>query len=280
MKVDLHTHSTASDGQYTPAQVVELAKAAGVEVMALTDHDTVGGVPEAMGAGMKLGIRVIPGVELSAAEYPSLHILGYGVEVGNPTLLDFCDAMARSREEHNTYIVDFLHRHGMPIDLEEVKVLAGRSALGRPHFAQVMVRHGWVKTSREAFDKYLDTPEYLKVERRKFPTKDCIAAIVAAGGNPVLAHPYQLKLPTDALEKEVKRLKSWGLAGMECYYPRHTPEQERFYLQLAEKYGLGVTAGSDFHGESVHPDDKFRPRELDVGWLLQDIATFKLQTSF
>lgn len=267
MRIDLHTHSTASDGQFAPEQVVELAKQAGVEVLALTDHDTVSGVPAAVEAGKELGIQVIPGIELSAAEYPNLHILGYGIDVESDAIQSICHAMQKSREDHNTYIVDFLHRHGIPIDLEEVQALAGRSAVGRPHFAQVMVCHGWVKTSREAFEKYLDTPEYLQVEREKFPAKDCIAAILAAGGNPVMAHPYQLRLENGSLEKEIKKLVSYGLAGLECYYPKHTSEQQAFYLKLAEKYGLYVTAGNDFHGEKIHPSDTIRPVDLDVSWL-------------
>lgn len=268
MLVDLHMHSTASDGQYAPAEVVKLAKAAGIEVLALTDHDTVAGVPEALIRGKKLGIQVIPGVEFSAAEYHNLHILGYGMDLENPALLNLCAAMKQSREDHNAYIVDFLHRHEIPIDLAEVKALAGNGSIGRPHFAQVMVKHGWVQTTQEAFACYLDTPEYRRVDRKKFPARECIAAILAAGGKPVLAHPYQLHLEDESLEEEVKRLLSYGLAGMECYYPKHTPEQQAVYLRLAEKYDLHITAGSDFHGEKVHPEDKFCPVELDVKWLL------------
>lgn len=267
MRIDLHTHSTASDGQFHPDQVVELAKQAGVEVLALTDHDTVGGVLAAVEAGKELGIQVIPGIELSAAEYPNLHILGYGIDVESDAIQSICHAMQKSREDHNVYIVDFLHCHGIPIDLEEVQALAGRRAVGRPHFAQVMVRHRWVKTSREAFDRYLDTPEYLQVERKKFPAKDCISAILAAGGNPVMAHPYQLRLEDGPLEEEIQRLVSLGLVGLECYYPKHTSEQQAFYLKLADKYGLHITAGSDFHGKAVHPEDTIRPVELDCSWL-------------
>ena len=270
MIVDLHIHSTASDGQYAPAEVVRLAKAAGVEIVALTDHDTVAGVSEALAQGRELGMTVLIGVEFSAAEYHNLHILGYGMDLQNTALLDLCAAMKRSREDHNTYIVDFLHRHGVPIDLEEVKELAGNASIGRPHFAQIMLRHGWVKNSREAFDRYLDTPEYHQVDRKKFSARECVAAILSAGGKPVLAHPYQLQLEDKALEGEVKRLLSYGLLGIECYYPRHTPEKQAFYLRLAEKYHLYVTAGSDFHGEKVHPEDKFRPVELDVEWLLPE----------
>ena len=269
MLVDLHMHSTASDGQYTPTEVVRLAKAAGLEIVALTDHDTLAGVPEAVNAGKRMGITVVPGIELSAAEYHNLHILGYGIDWENPALLNLCAAMKRSREAHNTYIINYLHQHEVPIELGEVKALAGSGSIGRPHFAQVMVKHGWVKTSREAFDRYLDTPEYHQVEREKFPARNCITSILEAGGKPVLAHPYQLQLENDALEEEVKRLVSYGLAGMECYYPRHTPKQQDFYLYLAEKYSLHATAGSDFHGGQGHPGDKIRPVALDTEWLLR-----------
>lgn len=269
MLVDLHTHSNASDGQYSPRELVELAKAAGVQGMALTDHDTVEGVADAVERGTELGLQVLPGIELSAAEYRNLHILGYGVDPQNEDLLQLCMQMRKNREEHVQYIVEFLRRQGVSIDLEQVKKLAGGGSIGRPHFAQVMVQQGVVQSSREAFDRYLDTPAYNATPRKKIPARQCIEAILAAGGKPVLAHPYQLRLEDGPLEEKVKRLISWGLEGIECYYPKHTIQQQRFYLSLAEKYGLGVTAGSDFHGEKVKPDVNIRPVELDVTWLFR-----------
>lgn len=268
MKIDLHTHSTASDGQYTPTALVELAQAAGVEVLALTDHDALTGIPEAQDAGNRLGIIIIPGIELSATEYPNLHILGYCLDISNPMLLRLCEEARLERERHSAYIGTYLASCGVSIDLEEVRILANGGAIGRPHFAQVLVRHGYVKTIREAFDRYLDTEDYRRIARKKPTVRRCIETIRIAGGIPVLAHPYQLYLEADSLEEELQTLISYGLAGIECFYPKHTPQQQTLYLRLAKKFGLHVTAGSDFHGERIHLEDRIIPVETDIDWLL------------
>lgn len=266
---DLHTHSTASDGQYSPAQVVQRAGQAGVEVLALTDHDTIDGVEEAVQAGKTLGMTVLRGVELGAKEARHLHILGLALPRDCAPLARLCRKLLDGRNERKYRIVDFLKEKGVPVDLAEVEQLAGGEVIARPHFAQVMVRHGYVKDSREAFDRYLDTEEYQRIERFKASAADCIAAIRQSGGRAVLAHPCQLKLPLEELEQLVRRLKEAGLEGMECYYPEHTPQMAAEYAALAEKYGLHPTAGSDFHGEAVHPDRPFMPTALDLEWLLR-----------
>lgn len=273
MIVDLHLHSTASDGQYSPAELVKLVKDCGVQVMALTDHDTTDGVAMAKEAGKSQGIRVLTGIELSASEHPNLHILGYGIDPAAPKLSSLCAELKHSREQHGQYIVDFLRAHGIQIDLQEVEALAAGGRIGRPHFAQVMVRHGYVRTTREAFDLYLDTEEYRSIKRKKPDVQTCIAVICDAGGKAVLAHPYQLEIENAELEALVAGLKSYGLCGLECHYPKYTPEQEKYYLYLADKYRLHVTAGSDFHGEQVHPEDCIRPVQLNIDWLLKSEGT-------
>ena len=265
--VDLHTHSTASDGQYPPAQLVEKARLAGVELLALTDHDTLGGLDEAVRAGEGLGLPVLRGIELGAREDRHLHILGLGLEAHCPDLEALCQTLKDSRDERKYRIVSFLADKGIPIDLAEVEALVGGDVIARPHFAQVMVRHGYVATTREAFDRYLDTDEYQKIERFKADASTCIQAIHGAGGKAVLAHPYQLNYSDEKLEALVASLKEQGLDGLECYYPRHTPEMVARYLALAGKYGLSVSAGSDFHGEQVRPDTLLRPVPLDTAWL-------------
>ena len=268
MIVDLHTHSTASDGQYTPSELVRLAKDRGLEVLALTDHDTVGGLEEAAQAGDALGLRVLRGIELSAREYRSLHILGYGVSTAPSALTRLCAEMKDGRDQRKYRIIDFLHEKGVDISLAEVEELAGGDVIGRPHFAQIMVRRGWVESSREAFDRYLDTDEYQSIERKKPDARACIEAICSAGGHAALAHPYQMRLEDGPLEELVKALAGWGLEAIECLYPRHTAEQQAFYLRMAKKYGLHVTGGSDFHGERVKPDVVLAALGLDVDWLL------------
>lgn len=243
-------------------------------MLSLTDHDTVSGVSEAINAGNGLGMIVIPGIELSAAEHPNLHILGYCIDISNPKLIHLCKEAQMERERHTLYIKNYLSKHGIPINLDEVREVADGGAIGRPHFAQVLVRHGYVKSSREAFDKYLDTDDYHKIPRKKPSARCCIETIKTAGGFPVLAHPYQLLLDDVALETELNELLSYGLAGIECFYPKHSTKQQSFYLHLAAKYHIHTTAGSDFHGEKVHREDKVVSVELnDISWLLSNLKS-------
>ena len=269
MIVDLHTHSTASDGQYTPSELVKLAKDQGIEVMALTDHDTIDGVNEAKQAGGALGLKVISGIELSAKEHHGFHILGYGFRPGDTGLLQLCEKLRSSRDERKYKIIDFLRENGINIDLTEVEEVAGGNVIGRPHFAQTLVKHGFVSTNREAFDRYLDTEEFRKkVTRFKADSRTCVEIIKSAGGKVSLAHPYQMRLPNEELDALVSQLKDWGLDAIECYYPKYTPEQQAFYLHLTEKYRLKQTGGSDFHGEKVKPDVQLAKWSLDLEWLM------------
>lgn len=266
---DLHTHTTASDGQYTPAELAGLAKSRGLSVLAVTDHDTIAGVNEAQRAGSALGLTVIRGVELSAKDYSNCHILGYGFRDGDTELSRLCERFRAGRDERKYKIVDFLREKGVELDLSEVEGIAGGEVIARPHFAQVMVKRGYVSTNREAFDRYLDTEEFRqKVKRFKADAKTCVEAIQAAGGKVSLAHPYQMGLEDGELDELVGRLKGWGLDAIECYYPKHSPEQQSFYLRLAEKYRLHQTGGSDFHGEKVKPDVELAALDLDLEWLL------------
>ena len=269
---DLHTHTTASDGQYAPAQLVKLAKERGLSVVAVTDHDTVTGVGEAQRAGETLGIQVIRGVELSAKDYPNCHILGYGFRDGDTELARLCEKFRAGRDERKYRIVDFLREKGVDIDLNEVEELAGGEVIARPHFAQALVRRGYAATNREAFDRYLDTEEFRqRVKRFKADAKTCVEAVKAAGGKVSLAHPYQMGLPDGELEGLVSRLKVWGLDAVECYYPKYTLEQQQFYLHLADKYELHQTGGSDFHGEQVKPDVELAALDLELNWLLRGL---------
>lgn len=267
--VDLHTHSTASDGQYLPCELVWLAKAKSIKTLALTDHDTIDSLPEAAQAGERLGVQVLRGVELSAAEYHNFHILGYQFQEEPGPLQALCHRLQQGREEKKHLLLDFLRSKGLEITLEEVEEIAGGKIIGRPHFAQALVRRGYAGSNREAFDRFLDTEEYHQIKIFKLSARECIDAIRASGGKVSLAHPYQLRLDDNELEKLVKKLAAWGLDAIECYYPKHTSAQQAFYLGLAEKYGLHVTGGSDFHGEKVKPDVKLTPLELDIDWLIE-----------
>lgn len=265
-KADLHTHSTFSDGQHTPEELAELVRRRGAEAWALTDHDSIHGVEEARAAGEALGLRVIQGVELSADDYLNLHILGYGFSA--PAMQDWLNSLQGGRNDRKYRIRDFLRAKGFEIPLDEVDEEAKGGSVGRPHFAMVMLRHGMVATRREAFDRYLDTPEFQEIEKGTKPSaEECVRRIKAAGGKVSLAHPYQIVLNGETLEELVIRLRGYGLDAIECYYPIHTPEQTEEYLRLAEKYGLYVTGGSDFHGEKSKPDHPLAAWALDLDWL-------------
>lgn len=264
---DLHTHSTASDGQYSPCELVRLAKERGLQAIALTDHDTIGGLQEAVGVGEQLGLRVIRGIEFGAREHRNLHILGYGFSSDAPHLSALCEEMRRGRDERKFRIIDFLKEKEIHISLEEVEEVAGGAVIARPHFAQVLVKRGFVATNREAFDRYLDTEEYQKIERSKPTAQTCIDLIHADGGKVSLAHPYQLKMDDAELERLVRELTGCGLDAIECHYPKHSDAQTEFYLSLAEKYGLHISGGSDFHGERVKPDTALALLNMDLSWL-------------
>lgn len=268
MLCDLHTHSTASDGQYTPSELVGLAKGSGLEVLALTDHDTMDGLEEAIQAGKELGLRIVPGLELSAKEYPAFHILGYQVDPEAPALAALCQEMKKGRDERSPRIIQFLKGQGIDISLPEVEELAGGTIVGRPHFAQILTKRGYVSSNREAFDRYLDTAEFhRRVERPKPAVQTCIKAIKDAGGKASLAHPYQIGVDNWTLEILIRELTELGLDAIECYYPLHSPEQQAFYLHLAEKNRLHVTGGSDFHGEKVKRDIQMSLLALNLNWL-------------
>lgn len=267
--VDLHTHSMASDGQYAPEEVVRRGKERGLEVLALTDHDTLDGVEAAVKAGEALDVRVLRGIEIGAAEYESLHILGYNISPKSSALTELCEKFKAGRDERKFRILDYLRENGFELTLEEVEAIAGGNIIGRPHFAQAMVRRGYVKSNWEAFSLWLDTEDYhRRVKRFKAPAKLCLETIRSAGGRASLAHPYQVGLKDRELEELVVQLKKNGLEAIECYYPRHTPEQTAFYLKLANKYDLHITGGSDFHGEQVKPDIQLAAWELELDWLL------------
>lgn len=274
MIADLHTHSTASDGQYAPGEVVRRAKDRGLEILALTDHDTVDGLAEAVSTGEKLGVQVLPGVELSAREHKNFHILGYCFDSTAPAILQLCQEQRDSRVKRERLILDFLESKGLLLSLDEVERFAGGEVIGRPHFAQALVVRGYVQSRREAFDQFLDTPEFWeKVPRLEADAKSCIEAIKESGGKASLAHPYQMKLSDRELEDLIKRMKTWGLDAIECYYPKYTPEQQTLYLKLAEKYDLHITGGSDFHGEKVKPDVHLAAWKLELDWLSSGTIT-------
>lgn len=250
--IDLHTHSTCSDGTFTPAQLVREAKAAGLTHLSLTDHDTTDGVAEAREEAAAQGIGFIGGLEISAEYQPgTMHILGYGFREGDPVLKERLRYVRRCREERNPKIGQNLRDMGFEVSMEEVAAASGGGLIGRPHFARVLLDKGYVPSLQEAFDLYLAKGRPAYVDKVRLSPEESLAVIRNAGGVAVLAHPLQLKLGRDGeLAAAVKRLVDLGLQGIECYYRNHAAEDTEAILALAQKLGLIATGGSDFHGSN------------------------------
>jgi 3',5'-nucleoside bisphosphate phosphatase len=251
--IDLHVHSNASDGTLSPSALVAYALKKNLRAIALTDHDTVDGLGEALETGRQLGLEVVPGVEISAAmQGGTLHILGYYMDTGDAAFLSAMATLQQSRAERNPRIIEKLNGLGLKLTLSEVIEQAETGLVGRPHFAQVLLHKGYVKTIRQAFDRYLKKGAPAYVEKYRFEPRRAIAVISAAGGIPVLAHPATLGFATASeLEAFVARMAAHGIRGIEAHYPDHTPGQTKLLCALAQKYRLLVTGGTDFHGETV-----------------------------
>lgn len=250
--IDLHVHSNASDGTYAPAEVVRLAKEGGLRALALTDHDTIDGLAEAVAAGPRYGVEVIPGVEVSARfSGGSMHILGLDINFSNGHLNERLAVLKRARAERNPQIIAKLNALGIKITLKQVEKLSGQGQMGRPHIARALMEAGYVRSIQEAFDLYLRYDGQAYVPKFRFPPAEAIAMIREVQGVPVLAHPFTLNLGSAAaLKNTLEELMALGLAGVEVIYSEHTPEQEALYLRLAGELGLLVTGGSDFHGDN------------------------------
>jgi predicted metal-dependent phosphoesterase TrpH len=248
--IDLHVHTNFSDGTLSPEKVVQRAKFRGLTAIAITDHDTLAGIAEAMTEGKNAGIEIVPGVEISALEeHGNLHILGYFIDPEDKELGNALEFLRNGRKERIPRMLRKLAAHDMPITLEEIEREAPGGVPGRPHVANVMIYHGYVRSIPEAFEKYLRKGAPAYEDKVKLPPDQAIAAIRKAGGIPVLAHPFSLEEGNaDKLLTRVEMLKHLGLMGIEAYYPSHTKEQTRTYMEIAEKLDLCVTGGTDFHG--------------------------------
>ncbi len=257
-RIDLHLHTTHSDGSLSPSAVLELAHKAGVTALAITDHDITDGIPDALQAGSRLGIEVIPGIEISSRLGASeLHILGYFLEWQDPTLNSRMARLRESRHRRNPLIVEKLNALGLDITYDEVRRLAGTESVGRPHIARVLMDKRHVRDAKEAFDRYLAEGKPAYVPRDLPEPAEAIAWIRDARGIAVLAHPTWVKQNGEGLFKLCAQLKADGLGGIEVHYSTHSPKQTAEFLDIARRLDLLVTGGSDFHGVTK-PD-------IDVG---------------
>ena len=248
-RLDLHLHTTHSDGSLTPTEVLTLAQQAGVTALAITDHDITSGIPEAIAAGRHLGIEIVPGVEISSRQGDTeFHILGYCLDWQDARLNERLAALRDSRHRRNPQIVERLQSLGIDIHYDEVRALAGTDAVGRPHIARVLMEKQVVTSARDAFDRFLAVGKPAYVHRELPSPADAIAWIHDAHGLAVLAHPTWVRASSDRLFDVVRQLKADGLDGIEVHYSTHSRQQTREYLSLAKQLGLLVTGGSDFHG--------------------------------
>lgn len=245
--IDMHVHSTASDGTFTPTEVANLALDAGLKAFALTDHDTTNGINEVM--SLSLPIEIIPGIELSAGfGKGDIHILGYYINPECKELKEAVKFMVDERIWRNEKMARNLNEAGIDITVDKLYNGDPDKVLTRAHFAGYLVDNGYVKDKAEAFKKYLgeDTPYY--VLRQYLSPEECIELILKAGGFPVLAHPFQYKLSMPDLTALIERLKKSGLYGIEALYSTYTRMEEDLAKSLAHRYNLKITGGSDFHG--------------------------------
>lgn len=260
--IDLHVHSTASDGTMTPAEVVRYAKSKGLTAIALTDHDTVDGLQEAIEEGNKVGLEVIPGVELSA-EYneKEVHILGLFIDYKSEKLLDKLNELRINKEERNPKMIEKLNKLGFEITMEDVAAEAfSGSNVNRAHFAAALKKKGYIGEMKEAFDKYIGNDKPAFVKRKKILPSEAIDMIKTSSGIPIVAHPYIRDREPKVIEKMIVDLKNDGIEGIEVYHSEHNEYKTGILLEIAKRYGLLVSGGSDFHGK-IKPD-----LEIGVGF--------------
>lgn len=250
--IDLHAHTTASDGSLTPTELVTLARDVGLSALGISDHDTVDGLEEAEAASAALGVELVPCIELSV-DYSQgeFHLLGYYVDYRDTAFLDRVRFLQENRFNRNGVMLRKMQEIGFALTMDDIAAESGGGQIGRPHMARALMKKGYVASVQDAFDRYLADGKPLHVPKVKLSPAEAIELVHAAGGVAVLAHPKYMEYPTEReLADELRRLKDAGLDGLECYYSQHTDAETEQYLRLAREFGLLVTAGSDFHGVS------------------------------
>ena len=244
-RIDLHTHTTASDGQDTPAELVSFASQQGVSILGVTDHDTVAAIPELQVLADSAGIILVPGVELSTTvDFAEVHVLGYFVDVEDPDFTSALDALAQNRLSRIIRMIEKIRNLGYPIDGDAIVAQAEFGSIGRPHVARALMDIGAVKDVSEAFDRFLKAGRPGYVPRDPFMPEDAVRLLASNNAIPVLAHPYS----TRDIEGTVKRLVPEGLKGLETYYAEYSPNEHEHIRRIADDWELIPTGGSDYHG--------------------------------
>lgn len=262
-KIDLHLHTIASDGSFSSEELVKEAKDKGLTAIAITDHDTVDGVEDALKAGKKLGVEVVAGIEFTTYyQGKRIDILGYYVDYNNRELNKIIDNLQNDRELRAKKILDKLDDLGVELDFAKLKEISGEKGVGRPHIARLMVEEGYVKEMQEAFDDYLEDDGPAYVPKYQLKPHDAIDLIEGAGGVAILAHPGVI----DDREIVLQLLEKDNFQGIEAYYSTHNEEETEAYLKLAKENNLLVTGGSDCHGPAI--EDKYLIGTVDVSYTI------------
>ena len=279
-KVDLHCHSTASDGTLTPSGLVELASEKGISYLALTDHDTVSGLKEAISKGKEIGVNVIPGIEVTADTSflgegkRELHILGYYFDSESEATKQLTEFFRSSRIKRNRELCERLEELGYPVSYEDMVNKYGEN-FGKPNIARALMDSGYYP-DREAAIDFLSS---LGVKREKMDYREIFSLIIEAGGIPVVAHPVSMKLKYSELFCFLKKAKEGGLSGIEVYHYRHRPMDVRILKRMAEELSLHITGGSDFHGENKPCIELgFLNLQLSDVTLIKDYLSFQRRT--
>ena len=248
-RIDLHTHTTWSDGSYSPTELVEWAHQHAIQTLAITDHDTTEGLDEALAIGRPLHMDLIPGIEISTRfQDREIHVLGYFIDYHNPTFQARIRGLQSTRLQRIQDILHQLEHHGIPLSLGEVQQLAGSGSIGRPHIAKMLIQGGHVASFREAFEKYLGVRGKAYVPREVPEASEIMKWIREAGGLALLAHPFWEGYRQEDIDPACQRLVEQGLQGLEVFYGTFSAKQISFNLHLAKRFDLLVSGGSDFHG--------------------------------
>ena len=247
--IDLHAHTSASDGTLSPKELVNLAKTEGIEALAITDHDTIEGLQEALDEGEKIGIEVIPGVEISIDHEPgSMHVLGLFLDINSDKLNDYLTKLQISRSSRNPQILEKLNDLGLTITMEEVQIISGGGQVGRPHIAAALLKNGHVSSNQQAFDKYLKKGASAYYERSRLTREEAVEMIHSAGGLVILAHPGTLRINGRAFNDLMSELKDVGFDGIEVFYNSHSQVDQDRLMKIIDEFGFQISGGTDFHG--------------------------------
>ena len=247
--IDLHTHSNCSDGSMTPTELVAHAAERGLKAIALSDHDTVSGIDEAMEAGKKYGIEVVPAIEFSVQSATETHILGFYIDHKSDVIKNALENINKIRYERTVNTCNNLRALGFDVTMEDALAIAPSGLIGRAHFAKILVNKGYTQSVKEGFDKYLANGRPAYDGTQYLTAKMAVELIESAGGVSFVAHPHLIRLNDDELRNFLVELKSYGLCGIEGYYNEYTPEMQAYFQNLAHELGLAISGGTDYHAK-------------------------------